>query len=130
MHLLAPSISVVVFSTGRLFTPQPESGSRGIVVACRAGGRCLTPLPLSRAQFLSDRGQTWWGRIIGQDLGQVRSWETWLGELISDFDLPSPLPLSRARFLSDRSQTLGGGSWGRILDVHGRRGSLIKRLTS
>ena len=61
-----------------LFTPQPESGSRGIVVACRAGGRYLTPLPLSQVQFLSDRSQTWWGRILGQDLGRDRSWETWL----------------------------------------------------
>ena len=38
------------------FYPQPKLGSRGIVVACRAGGRYLTLLPLSRAQFLSDRG--------------------------------------------------------------------------
>ena len=91
------------------FLPLSPNRARGVLSspAGRAGGRYLTPLPLSRAQFLSDRGQTWWGRILGQDLGRVRSWET----LISDFDLPSPLPLSRVQFLSDRGQTW----WGRIL---------------
>ena len=45
-----------------IFTPQPKLGSRGIVVIRRAGGRAgvaTSPLPLSRAQLLSDRGQTW-----------------------------------------------------------------------
>ena len=63
------------------FTPQPESGSRGIVVACRAGGRVgVTGCSSCR---------------IAVKLG-------------------------------------GDVSWGRISDefVHGRRGSLIKRLTS
>ena len=35
-----------------------------------------SPLPLSWAQFFLDRGQTWWGQILGQDLGRVCSWET------------------------------------------------------
>ena len=62
------------------FLPLSPNWARGVLSspAGRAGGRYLTPLPLSRAQFLSDRGQTWWGRILGQDLGRVRSWETWL----------------------------------------------------
>ena len=41
-----------------VFTPQPKLGSRGIVVIRRAGV-ATSPLPLSRAQLLSDRGQTW-----------------------------------------------------------------------
>ena len=48
--------------TSYVFTPQPKLGSRGIVVIRRAGGRAgvtTAPLPLSRAQLLSDRGQIW-----------------------------------------------------------------------
>ena len=76
----------------------------------------LSPLPLSRVQFFSDHGQTWWGSTLGQDLGRVRSWETWLvkwasNELINYFDLLSPLPLSRSQFFSDHEQTW----WGRTL---------------
>ena len=100
------------------FLPLSPNRARRVLSspAGRAGVR-LSPLPLSRVQFLSDRGQTWWGRILGQDLGRVRSWETWLvnyalNKLINDFDLPSPLLLSRAEFLSDRGQTW----WGRILE--------------
>ena len=62
------------------FLPLSPNWARGVLSspAGRAGGRYLTPLPLSRAQFLSDRGQTWWGRFLGQDIGRVRLWETWL----------------------------------------------------
>ena len=28
----------------------------------------LSPIPLSRVQFFSDRGQTWWGYTLGQDI--------------------------------------------------------------
>ena len=71
---MADCLHPTFHSLKNVFTPQPKLGSRGIVVACRAGGRYLTPLPLSRAQFWSDRGQTWWGWFLGQDLGRVCSW--------------------------------------------------------
>ena len=71
-----------------IFTPQPELGSRGIVVACRVGGR---------AGVTSHRY-----RSPGRSSYRI-------------------------------AVKLGGDkSWGRISDefVRGRRGSLIKRLTS
>ena len=72
----------------QVFTPQPKLGSRGIVVACRAGGRAgVTSHRYRSPGSSSDR--------IAVKLG-------------------------------------GDDSWGRISDdfVHGRRGSLIKRLMS
>ena len=69
----------------------------------------LSLLPLSRVRFF-DRGQTWWGRTLGQDLSRIRSWETrlikWaLNELINHFHLLSLLPLSQVQFYSDHGQT-------------------------
>ena len=55
-------IRLETFIRDAFITPQPKLGSRGIVVIRRAGGRAgvtTAPLPLSRAQFLSDHGQTW-----------------------------------------------------------------------
>ena len=71
-------------------------------------GDLLSLLPLSRVQFFSDHGQTWWGRTLGQDLVRLSSWETWLirgplNELINYFDLLSPLLFLQVQF-SDRSQ--------------------------
>ena len=79
------------------FTPQPESGSRGIVVAWRAGGRVVACRAGGRAGVTSHRY-----RSPGHSSYRI-------------------------------AVKLGGDeSWGRISDefVHGRRGSLIKRLTS
>ena len=84
----------------------------------------LSPLPLSRVQFFFDRGQTWWGCTLGQDLSRFHSWETWLvrwvlNELIDYFDLLSPLPLCRVQFFSDRSQVWWGCTLGQDLSrVH------------
>ena len=69
----------------------------------------LSLLTLSPVRFFSDRGQIWQGRTMGQDLGRVRSWDTWLfkwalNELIDYFDLLSPLMLSLVRFFFDCGQ--------------------------
>ena len=76
----------------------------------------LSPLPLSLVQFFSDCGQTCWGCTLGQDLGQVHSWEAWLvkwvlNELIGYFDQLGLLPLSCVQFFSNRGQT----QWERTL---------------
>ena len=73
----------------------------------------LSLFPLSQVRFLSNRGQTWLGSTVGQDIGRICSWETWLiewvlNELIDYFDLLSLLPLSRVRFFSDCGQTWEG----------------------
>ena len=92
----------------------------------------LSPLTLSRVQFFSDRRQTWWGHTLGQDLGRVRSWETWLvkwvlNELINYLDLLSPLPQSWVQFFFDRGQTWWGFTLGQNLSrVHSWETWLIK----
>ena len=86
MHSTKSFLFIVYCS--ELFTPQPELGSRGIVVACRAGGRAVVTSNHYRSPGRSSYR-------IAVKLG-------------------------------------GDDSWGRISDefVHGRRGSLIKHLTS
>ena len=80
----------------------------------------LSPLPLSQMQFFSDPSQMWSGRTLGQDLGRVRSWETWLvkwvlNELINYLDLPSLLPLTLvgAIYLQSLSNLAGTYLWSR-----------------
>ena len=61
-----------------LFTPQPEWGSRGIVVACRAGGRALphTVTALLGAVLIGSRSN-----LVGSILGAGSRTSSFMGDV-------------------------------------------------
>ena len=124
-----------------IFTHQPESGSRGIVVAWWAGGRYLTrdsPSIWCLCAFFSISFQFYVPLYV-----QIEKLDNFMCllefECIKRLTAHSQaIPASHRYHSHGRSfyrivVRLGGDkSWGRISDefVHGRCGSLIKRLTS
>ena len=61
-----------------LFTPQPKLGSRGIVVACRAGGRALphTVTALPGAVLIGSRSN-----LVGTILGAGSRTSSFMGDM-------------------------------------------------
>ena len=62
----------------KFFTPQPELGSRGIVVACRAGGRALphTVTALPGAVLIRTRSN-----LVGTNLGAGSRTSSFMGDV-------------------------------------------------